>query len=87
MWFPLCRPVRRRPDRGWRRLPRRVALGSFLGLSWERSAQVGSLLATLCLETTGTQEYSLDRDDALSRLTTAYGDDVAQEIAPRLPAG
>src|SRR3954447_11909913 len=45
------------------------------GLSWERSAQVGSLLATLCLETTGTQEYSLSRDDALSRLRTAYGDD------------
>ena len=55
------------------------------GLSWERSAQVGSLLATLCLETTGPQEYSLDRDDAVSRLATAYGDDVAQEIAPHLP--
>ena len=55
------------------------------GLSWERSAQVGSLLATLCLETTGPQEYSLNRDDALSRLATAYGDDVAQEVAPHLP--
>ena len=47
---------------------------------------VGSLLATLCLETTGTQEYSLDRDDVLSRLSSAYGDDVAQEVAPHLPA-
>jgi adenosine kinase len=56
------------------------------GLSWVRSAQVGSLLATLCLETTGTQEYTLDRTDALSRLSAAYGDDVAQEIAPHLPA-
>ena len=55
------------------------------GLSWERSAQVGSLLATLCLETTGTQEYSFDRDDALVRLRTAYGEAVAQEIAPHIP--
>ena len=29
------------------------------GLSWERSAQVGSLLATLVLETVGTQEYQV----------------------------
>jgi adenosine kinase len=56
------------------------------GLSWVRSAQVGSLLATLCLETTGTQEYSLDRGDALARLSSAYGDDVAQEVAQHLPA-
>src|SRR6059058_3686637 len=56
------------------------------GLPWERSAQVGSLLATMCLESTGPQDYSLDRDDALSRVGTAYGDDVAQEIAPHLPA-
>jgi len=56
------------------------------GLSWERSAQVGSLLATLCLETTGTQEYALDRDEALSRLRTAYGDGAAAEVAPHLPA-
>ena len=28
------------------------------GLSWERAAQVGSLLATLVLETVGTQEYA-----------------------------
>jgi adenosine kinase len=55
------------------------------GLSWERAAQVGSLLATLCLETTGTQEYSLDRDDALNRLGTAYGAAAAEEIAPHLP--
>lgn len=56
------------------------------GLDWDRSAQVGSLLATLCLETTGTQEYWFDRDDALARLTEAYGADSAAEIAPHLPA-
>ena len=56
------------------------------GLDWDRSAQVGSLLATLCLETTGTQEYWFDRDDALARLTEAYGAESAAEIAPHLPA-
>jgi len=56
------------------------------GLSWERSAQVGSLLATLCLESTGPQDYSLDRDAALSRLGTGYGAAAADEIAPHLPS-
>ena len=56
------------------------------GLDWDRSAQVGSLLATLCLETTGTQEYWFDRDDGLARLTEAYDAESAAEIAPHLPA-
>jgi adenosine kinase len=56
------------------------------GLGWVRAAQVGSLLATLCLETTGTQEYSFDRADALARLEAAYDADVAAEVAPHLPA-
>lgn len=56
------------------------------GLGWERSAQVGALLATLCLETTGPQEYELSRDDALARLAAAYGDDAAAEVAPHLPS-
>lgn len=51
------------------------------GLGLERAAQVGCLLATLCLETVGTQEYSLDRDDALKRLSGAYGDEAAAEVA------
>ena len=54
------------------------------GLSLERAAQVGSLLATLCLETVGTQEYDVDPGDALARLTEAYGGDAAAEIAPHL---
>jgi len=60
--------------------------GRSWGLSLERSAQVGSLVATLCLETVGTQEWTLDRDDALERLTAAYGADAAGEISPHLPA-
>jgi adenosine kinase len=58
--------------------------GRSWGLSLERAAQVGSLLATLCLETVGTQEYDVHRDDALARLTEAYGDEAAAEIAPHL---
>jgi adenosine kinase len=58
--------------------------GRSWGLSLERAAQVGSLLATLCLETVGPQEYDVHRDDALARLTEAYGDEAAAEIAPHL---
>ena len=59
--------------------------GRSWGLDWVASAQVGSLLATLCLETTGTQEYAFEREDALERLRAAYGDPAADEIAPHLP--
>ena len=54
------------------------------GLSLERAAQVGSLLATLCLETVGTQEYDVDRAEALERLADAYGAEAAGEIGPHL---
>jgi adenosine kinase len=58
--------------------------GRSWGLSLERSAQIGSLLATLCLETVGTQEYAVERDDALARLTEAYGSDAAADIGAHL---
>ncbi|HEX4726749.1 MAG TPA: carbohydrate kinase family protein [Jatrophihabitans sp.] len=54
------------------------------GLSWERSAQVGSLLATLVLETVGTQEYQVKPTDFADRLAEAYGDDAAAEVLPLL---
>jgi adenosine kinase len=54
------------------------------GLSWERSAQVGSLLATLVLETVGTQEYDLDPKDFAERLAESYGDDAAADVLPYL---
>jgi adenosine kinase len=60
--------------------------GRAWGLSWERSAQVGSLLATLCLETVGPQEYAVDPTRDLERIRTAYGDDAAAEIATHLTA-
>ena len=53
-------------------------------LSWERSAQVGSLLATLVLETVGPQEYQVRRDDFLKRLDVSYGPDAAAEVRPHL---
>lgn len=56
------------------------------GLSLERSAQLGSLVAVLVLETVGTQEWSFDREVALTRLRSAYGDEAAAEIATVLPA-
>ncbi|QCQ91542.1 carbohydrate kinase family protein [Rhodococcus sp. SGAir0479] len=55
------------------------------GLSLERSAQLGSLVAVYVLETVGTQEWTFERDDAVKRLTDAYGQDAANEIAALLP--
>jgi adenosine kinase len=57
------------------------------GLTWgfndERSAQVGSLLATLALETVGTQEYTVDAA-AFTRFRSAFGDAAADEVAPHV---
>ncbi|BDC73066.1 carbohydrate kinase family protein [Prescottella equi] len=55
------------------------------GLSVERSAQLGSLVAVYVLETVGTQEWTFQRDDALKRLTEAYGRAAADDIAALLP--
>ena len=63
--------------------------GFFTARSWgvglERSAQVGALLATLVLETVGTQEYTVRPDEFAKRLAESYGDDAADEIGPFLP--
>lgn len=53
-------------------------------LSLERSAQLGSLVAVLVLESTGTQEWTWDRGAALARLADAYGDAAASEIGAAL---
>jgi adenosine kinase len=58
--------------------------GRARALPMERSAQLGSLLATLTLETVGTQEYLLDVDVARVRLADAYGEDAAADIAGAL---
>ena len=57
------------------------------GLPLERSAQVGALLATLVLETVGTQEYEVRPDIFAKRLAESYGGDAAAEVRPHLPVG
>ncbi len=56
------------------------------GLSWERSAQVGSLLAAMVLETIGTQEYVVKPAEFADRMAESYGEDAAAEVQQYLPA-
>ncbi|WP_037577217.1 carbohydrate kinase family protein [Phaeacidiphilus oryzae] len=62
--------------------------GFVAGLSWEldleRAAQVGSMMATLVIETLGTQEYELGAGRFLERFALAYGEDAAEEIRGRI---
>ncbi|MFG2646516.1 carbohydrate kinase family protein [Streptomyces sp. NPDC048436] len=62
--------------------------GFLSGLSWgvshERAAQLGCMLATLVIESVGTQEYELHRSDFMDRFTKAYGDEAASEVQARL---
>jgi adenosine kinase len=55
--------------------------GQLWGLTDERCAQVGSLLATYVIETMGTQEYELAQRHFLERMARTYGDDAAGEVA------
>lgn len=63
--------------------------GYLAGLSWGLTprycAHVGSTLATLVLETMGTQEYRIDRGSFLERLGATYGQDSRQAVAEHLP--
>ena len=56
------------------------------GLSPERSAQLGALIATYVLESDGPQEWTWDRAAALTRLRDTFGDAAADEIKDVLPA-
>jgi adenosine kinase len=58
--------------------------GRGAGLALERCAQLGSLVAVLVLETTGTQNWSWDPAVARTRLADAYGTEAAAEIAAAL---
>jgi len=62
--------------------------GFLAGLSWglnhERCAQIGSLIATYCLENKGTQEYRFDKAEFMDRFAGAYGPKAASEIEPHL---
>lgn len=58
--------------------------GQAWGVSDERSAQVGSLVATYVIETVGTQEYELAQRHFLERMARTYGDDAAAEVEPHV---
>ncbi len=59
--------------------------GTTSGLSLERAAQLGSLIAVQVLETDGGQEWPWDRAHGLERLRDAFGPDSASEIEKVLP--
>ncbi len=54
------------------------------GLSHERCAQLGSLIATYVIETMGTQEYRFTSSEFIARFEQAYGSQAASELAPHL---
>ena len=54
------------------------------GLGLERAAQLGSLVAVLVLETTGTQNWTWDLGIAKERLADAYGSEAADDIVAAL---
>ena len=56
------------------------------GMSLERAAQLGNLMAVHALESTGPQEYNLKPGPLTERFAAAYGDAAAAEVATYLPA-
>ena len=56
------------------------------GLSLERAAQLGNLMAVHALESTGPQEYNLKPGPLTERFATAYGDAAAADVITYLPA-
>lgn len=58
--------------------------GIAAGLDFERSAQVGCTIAASVVETKGTQEYEFTRQQFLSRLEAAYGQEAAATVGGAL---
>jgi adenosine kinase len=54
------------------------------GLSLERAAQLGNLLAVYALESPAPQGYEVDAQELLTRCTGSYGETAAEEIAAHL---
>lgn len=54
------------------------------GLSLERAAQLGCLLAVHVVEQVGTQEYTLSRAGFLRRLEATYGAEAVADVEPHL---
>lgn len=64
--------------------------GFLAGVQWgvgdERAAQLGCMLATLVIESVGTQEHKLEPESFLERFSEAYGPDSAAEVAAHVRA-
>jgi adenosine kinase len=64
--------------------------GFLAGVQWgvgdERAAQLGCMLATLVIESVGTQEHKLEPESFLERFSEAYGSDSAAEVAAHVRA-
>ena len=62
--------------------------GFVAGLAWgfnhERCAQIGSMLATFCIEIKGTQEYRFTKVEFIERFAVAYGSAAANEVSGKL---
>ena len=62
--------------------------GFIAGLAWglnhERCAQIGALIATYVIETTGTQEYRFSAPEFVERFEESYGEPAALEIAAHI---
>jgi len=54
--------------------------GLAAGLDLETCAQIGATIAASVVETTGTQEYTLEREAFLTRLAGAYGEAAAERV-------
>jgi adenosine kinase len=54
------------------------------GLTHERAAQVGCVLAAYVVEQVGTQEYSFTHEEFVARLAEAYGEDAAADVRSNL---
>jgi adenosine kinase len=64
--------------------------GFLAGVQWgmtdERAAQLGCMLATLVIESVGTQEHSFEPETFMERFSEAYGPDSAAEVADHVRA-
>ncbi len=58
--------------------------GIAAGLDFERSAQIGCTIAASVVETTGTQEYVLEREGFLKRLGSTYGEQAQTDVGNAL---
>ena len=62
--------------------------GFIAGLAWgvshERCAQIGALIATYVIETMGTQEYRFTAAQFIERFAQSYGQSAASEIAAHI---